>query len=127
MVQNSTNPESVGGRSPDSLDNIIWGVIIIAVLIGIFVLAYRASRGINPAEYEGRIVDKWAGYTHSDEGSFPYFRLLLETESGRRLTVAVDQVTYHRSKIGMWIKKTRKGIELTRIAVPKAFAITKVA
>lgn len=67
---------------------------------------------MRPPEYEGKVVDKWAGYNHTDEGSFPYFRLSVEISNGKKLTVAVDQETYERAKVGMWIRKNRDGIEL---------------
>ncbi len=60
------------------------------------------------------MVDKWAGYSHSDQGSFPYFRILVETDRVEKITVAIDQENYERANVGRRIKKTQKGIELTR-------------
>ena len=92
---------------------LLWGAIILFAIIGLLFFGYRVNRQLRPAEYEGRIVDKWAGYSHTDEGSYPYFRVLLETDDGQRLTVAVDDKTYGRAKIGMRIKKSSKGVELS--------------
>ena len=92
----------------------LWAVILLFFVIGIFLFAYRVNSRLRPAEYEGKIVDKWAGYSHTDEGSFPYFRIALDTDEGERLTVAVDDKTYQRAKIGMRIKKGPGGIELSR-------------
>jgi hypothetical protein len=83
------------------------------LLIGALFLIYKAKRATRPAEYEGRIIDKWAGYTHSELGSRPYFQLLLETSGGQRITVSVDQDLYHRAKVGTWIKKTQTGVEMS--------------
>lgn len=95
--------------------SIAWGLLILVLLVGVLFVAYKARGSLNPIEYEGRIVAKWAGYDHSDEGSFPYFRVLVETDSGHKLTVAIDRENYERAKIGMRIKKTQKGIELTLV------------
>jgi hypothetical protein len=103
------------GDQTELARTIVLGLLILMLLVGVLLLVYRAKSSLNPIEYEGRIVDKWAGYNHSDEGSFPYFRLLLETDKGQKLTVAVDREDYERAKIGMRIKKTRQGIELTHI------------
>lgn len=102
---------------------VLWGAVILLAIIGLLFFGYRVNRQLKPAEYEGRILDKWAGYSHTDEGSFPYFRILLETDEGGQLTVAVDNKTYDRAKIGMRIKKSSKGIELSLL---KVFSSAKV-
>lgn len=96
-----------------STKNLVWGTVIIALLIGALFLIYKAKRAARPAEYEGRIIDKWAGYTHSQLGSLPYFQLLLETGGGQKITVSVDKDLYYRAKVGTWIKKTQIGVELS--------------
>jgi len=102
-------------REPHIARSFVWIVIIVLVFSGVLTLAYKMKHSVNPLEYEGKVVDKWAGYTHSQEGSFPYFRLLLETDGGQRLTVAIDRKNFERAKIGMRIKKTRQGIELAYV------------
>jgi hypothetical protein len=78
--------------------------------VGFSVIAWnRCSRPATvTGDYEGVIVDRWAGYSESDEGSKPYFRLLIEDENRRRLTVKIDADTYHRSRVGMRVSN-RKG------------------
>lgn len=105
----------------------VWGAVILAVFIGVLFFAYQVKRQLRPPEYEGKVIDKWAGYSHSEEGSFPYFRLLVEREGGQRSTVAVDQQTYDRAKVGMRIRKTKGAIELTWAAVSKGGATTEPA
>jgi hypothetical protein len=95
--------------------NVLAIILILGVVLALFVFAYKSRTGLNPSEYEGKVIDKWAGYSHSDEGSFPYFRLLIEKGDGQRLTVAVDQTVYDQARVGMWIKKTRNGLELTKL------------
>jgi hypothetical protein len=92
---------------------LIWLIVILVGCTGLIFFTYRVRQGLNPPEYEGKVVDKWAGYNHTEEGSFPYFRLSVEISNGQRLTVAVDKETYERAKVGMWIRKNRSGIELT--------------
>lgn len=93
-----------------SAKTLLWGTVIIALLIGVLLVIYKAKRATSPAEYEGRIVNKWAGYTHSVMGSSPYFKLLVETGNGQRLTVTVEQDLYNRATVGTWIKKTQTGL-----------------
>jgi len=71
------------------------------------------TRFIKPpvGDYEGLIVDRWAGYTASDEGR-PYFRLLVERDTQERITVNIDAHTYHQSQVGMRIKSQKGKIEL---------------
>ena len=78
------------------------------------ILVSRCSRPkIVTEDYEGVILDRWAGYTETDEGSWPYFRLLIEDDNQHRLTVNVDADTYHRSKVGMRVTRRKGKIELT--------------
>jgi hypothetical protein len=93
-----------------------WSLLILACLVGLLFFVYNTRQSLNPPEYEGKIVDKWAGYHESDEGSRPYFRLLVEPDNGLKFTVTIDRENYQRAKVGMRIKKTRKGIELSRLA-----------
>ena len=58
------------------------------------------------------MVDKWANYGHSEEGSRPYFRLVVEGENKVRYEVSVSADIYERAKVGMRVKKTDKGVEL---------------
>ncbi len=61
---------------------------------------------MNPAEYEGIIVDKWTGHSNSETGSDVYFRLLVEQENQQRMVVNVDGEIFNRAQIGGTIKKT---------------------
>ena len=99
---------------------IVWGFVVLAILIGIFWLSYRVSPGNHPAEYEGVVVDKWARYSETDEGSVPIFRLLVELTNGQKLTIRVRPDLYNEAKVGSRIRKSSKGLEL--IGLPKSNA-----
>ncbi len=103
---------------------LILVLVIVAILVVLGSVVYKARVNLSPIEYEGKVIEKWAGYTHSDEGSLPYFRLSIEKKDGQRLTVAVDHETYDRAIVGMWIKKTPKGIELSRLKRPESEGLT---
>lgn len=92
---------------------IAWGLLIAALLVGVLTVGFKARQQVRPLEYEGRILDRWAGYHHSDEGSFPYFRLVVETDDKHKITVAIDRDDYERAKVGMRIRKTPAGIEMS--------------
>jgi hypothetical protein len=95
------------------LVNIITMVVLLLTLGGaIFVTCGRYLKPAN-IEYEGRIVDKWAGYSESDHGSTPYWRLLVEQNGGERITVRIDSDTYARTQVGMWIQAHDGSIELS--------------
>ena len=95
------------------IKSLLWLAVILVGFAGILFYSYRVRQRLSPAEYEGRVVDKWVGYNHTEEGAVPYFRVALEAGDGQKLTVAVDKETYGRAKVGMWIRKNRSGIELT--------------
>ena len=87
----------------------------ICVLIALFsFVAWKACNRPNTVgmDYEGVIVDRWAGYIESDLRPRPYFRLLIEDEKRGRITVIVDSDTYHRSKVGMWVRRRKGKVEL---------------
>jgi hypothetical protein len=117
-----SKPKSKQIKESGSLvKSLLWGGVILAGVIGVLFFAYQVKRQMRPPEYEGKIIDKWAGYSHSEEGSVPYFRLLVKTPDGQRSTVAVDQETYDRATVGMWIRKTKKEIDLRSITTSAAF------
>ena len=88
--------------------------IIAVMMVGAFFVSCR-QRFFRPAriQYEGQIVDKWMGFTDSETGSFPYYRILIEEKSGKRITMPIDYETYERVKVRMWIRSSKSGIELS--------------
>lgn len=83
-----------------------------AMLIWLIVLVWKMPRQPPIEDFEGLIADRWAGYNESDHGSRPYFRLLVEIEDKKRITVGVDPDLYHRSRVGMGIRRRNGRIEL---------------
>ena len=102
----------------------VWNVKTIAALAGILVLicvlffaatAIKQSRVDSiPREFEGRIVDKWAGYNESERGSSPYYRVSVEVEGQQRISVPVNSEIYQQAQVGMILKRTDKGLEVVR-------------
>ena len=87
----------------------------ICVLLALFsFVAWKACNRPNTVgmDYEGVIVDRWAGYIESDLRPRPYFRLLIEDEKRGRITVIVDSETYQRSQVGMWVRRRKGKVEL---------------
>jgi len=88
---------------------------IICVLIALFsIVAWKACSRPSTVgmDYEGVIVDRWAGYIESDEGARPYFRLLIEDDNRGRITLNIDADTYHRSQVGMRVSRRKGKVEL---------------
>ena len=84
------------------------GVIIVVVLGALFFLIYPRRVAPTNTDYEGTIVDRWADYAESDQGSKPRLRLVVESQDGKRFTVKVDPNVYESARVGMRIK-TREG------------------
>lgn len=95
---------------------VLWLILILAALALLFWFVYRVwapPRGVYRAQFEGRIVDKWADYSETDQGSVPQFRLLVEGVDRNRFVVSVSPDIYERSKVGMKVRRTARGnIEL---------------
>lgn len=94
------------------VSNVLWGIGIAALLVSIFALAWQKFQRPTVVEYDGQIVDRWAGFSESDTGSRAYFKLLVEDNAGKRTTVAVDHEIFTRAQVGMRIRSTIRGIEL---------------
>ena len=90
-------------------------VIVVAfvslLMLAIYSLKMAAANAL-PQEYEGVIVDRWAGFNEDQQGSSPYFRLTVELQDKRRLVVPVDRDFYNRAKVGMRLKKSAAGFEI---------------
>ena len=81
---------------------VVAGILVAAMLCAVLFLVYH-----NPAsksDFEGTIVDRWADYAESEQGSTPRLRLVVESQDGKRLTVKVDPNIYNSAKVGMRIK-----------------------
>jgi hypothetical protein len=84
---------------------VVVGVLVMAVLAVLVLSVWRKS--ITPAntdDYEATIVDRWADYAESSQGSRPRLRLLVESKDGKRFTVNVDPNVYESARVGMRIK-----------------------
>jgi len=98
-------------------ENLVWGLVLVCIFAALTWLAWAIWRRPVPLNYEGVVVEKWAGYAETDEGSRPYYRLVIESEPGQRTTLRVAPDIYHRAEVGMRIKESPSGIELSPPAV----------
>jgi len=76
------------------------------LMVGCFVILVwqKTNQRVGSGDYEGVIVDRWADYSESQQGSRPYFRLLVEGADGKRFRVRVDPSVYESARVGMRIK-----------------------
>ena len=91
----------------DRVFTIITSVIVIAMLVTLAVLIRQKST--QPSEtddYEGTIVDRWAGYGETTEGSRARFALVVESRDGKRFTVKVDPNVYESLRAIVKKRKT---------------------
>lgn len=91
-------------------------ILVAAALLTLAIIVYRqrtSPTGTHRSEYEGRVVDKSQTILETNEGSFVRRRLLIEDRNGVRFEVAVSRELYERAQKGMWIKRSRRGVELS--------------
>jgi hypothetical protein len=108
-MNSANHHQSVSRRKGTS----VLGLAILGTLFAAF-LALAWNRCSQPAltDYRGVIVDRWAGYTASEQGGKPYFRLLIERDNQQRITVNVDAETYHQLQVGMNVVSRNGQIDL---------------
>ena len=88
-------------------------LVCFALLIfGIFKLKESRIASL-PTEFEGQIVDKWAGFDETQQGSYPYYRVQIELD-GQKLTVPVNGEIFNEAQVGMRLKRSAKGLEVIR-------------
>ena len=83
---------------------VLTGVVVVALLCAVFFLIYTRRMDPTKTDYEGTIVDRWADYAESEQGSHPRLRLVVELQDGKRFTVKVDPNVYESARVGMRIK-----------------------
>jgi hypothetical protein len=89
-----------------------WGIGIGAFLVFLLILAWQLANQRTKTDFEGRVVDRYADYSETQEGSRPAFRLMVESESHERFKVKVEPGVYEAAKVGMRIKSKSGQIEL---------------
>ena len=84
---------------------IVGGAFVLVMLAALVLLVWqKTTQRVDTSDYDGKIVDRWADYVESKYGSQPRFRLLVESDDGKRFTVKVDPNVYESAKVGMRIK-----------------------
>lgn len=95
----------------------IFLTLALAVLmVGGLIITFnqrRTSTGLYRRDYEGRIMEKFLIPHDSRTGSSAEraFRLKGRNEEQSQVVVGLD--TYERAEVGMWIKSSKAGIELS--------------
>ena len=104
------------------LDGCGLTVIFVITFAAAAMLVYRTSPpGVrDPREFAGEIVDKRISVYESQEGSSFVNDLVIEEKNGRRFRFSVTEEMYGRARIGMWIRRNKKGIELLTNLEPNA-------
>src|SRR6267378_107630 len=87
------------------LSTIVTSAFVLAMVATLMLLVWQKStQRFQNGDYEGRVVDRWADYAESKQGSRPRFNLLIESPDGKRFTVKVDSSVYESAKVGMRIE-----------------------
>jgi hypothetical protein len=74
------------------------------VFLAILVVAWQKwTKPAPPADYEGRIVDRWADNSGAAENYQPHLYLVIEAND-KRVTVEVEPTVYESARVGMRIK-----------------------
>jgi hypothetical protein len=82
----------------------LLSLIVFAVIAVLFVAWQRMTNPAQPADSEGRIVDRWAESSGAAESYQPRLALVIESTDGRRFTVRVDPNVYESARVGMRIR-----------------------
>ena len=101
---------------PDSVWNIktIAVLAVILVCFGLLFFWVESRVASLPKEFEGRIVEKRVDGSDTDQGSYRSYRVLIEVEGQRRLSVPVSRDIYEEAQVGLVLKRTEKGLEVVR-------------
>jgi len=83
---------------------VILSVLVVAMLATLVAVVWQKSTTPVPTDYEGTIVDRWADYSESDQGSRPGLALVVESPDRTRFTIRVDAGVYESAKVGTHIK-----------------------
>ena len=83
-----------------------------AFFVAILFIAWQHSNQKTRTDFEGTVVDRWADYSETQQGSRPRFRLVVESENHERFTLRVELGTYESAKVGMRIRSKSGQIEL---------------
>ena len=105
LMKKAQLQSNVGRLSGEKLFRLGIGFLLIAGLFTLALLMWeRSTAPSQTIDYEGTIVERWADYAETDQGSRPRLALLVESQDGRRFTVKVDPNVYESAKIGMRIR-----------------------
>ena len=109
--------KNAAARYAGTLSTHAVGFLIMFAVSGLLLFAfYYSSSSGTPADYEGKIVDRWADYVETEQGSRPRFRVLVETDEGKRFPVRVDANVYESARVGMRIKSRSGQVVLIETA-----------
>jgi hypothetical protein len=98
------NPYLQRGR--EKWFEVLGGAALVAIMVAVFFFAWQLSNQRVTTDYEGRVVDRWAYHSESEQGSRPQLRLMIESPDGKRFPVEVDTRVYDSARVGMRIKST---------------------
>jgi hypothetical protein len=105
----------------ENLLTIFGGALVLFMVAALVLLVvHKTNQQVDTSDYEGTIVDRWADYGESQQGSQPYFRLLVEGTDGKRFTVKVDSNVYESARVGMRIKSRAGQVVLIDSELRKA-------
>lgn len=88
-------------------------IFVITFAAAAILVFWSSPPGVrDPREFMGKIVDKRISVYESELGSSFVNDLVIEEKNGRRFRFSVTEEMYGRAKIGMWIRRNKKGIDL---------------
>jgi hypothetical protein len=114
--------------SPHSLKRLSWfqkpgfetarDILVITAIVAFIGFAAFAFKNLMVSgeyrtEYEGSVVAKSIRVHESQEGSWEEKCLMIMDRTQTQFQVVVPAGIYERANVGMWIKKDKKGFELS--------------
>jgi len=94
---------------------------LVALGLSAFLLVLSSCAGsalsnLTSAGYNGRIVDKLAVREETDQGTFFWRILTIESANGDRFNVYVNERVYSEAQPGMRIKSNKSGVQVTGLS-----------
>jgi hypothetical protein len=100
----------------DAATKLLIVITTLGVVTGLMVVynqRLHTFADLGRSEYEGKLVNKSLTIHETNTGSKIELRFLVEGKDGKRFDIAPSPDVYERAQIGMWIKSSKSGVELS--------------
>lgn len=87
----------------------ILKILLIGLLSGAIIYLFRFQFINSNAEIKGIVRDKWIDKRETEQGSYAFPKILVESETGEKITIKVDRDLYSRISINSPVRRDKSG------------------